>query len=154
MSYLCKYCAILLRCNDYEKNMLIRQYVLGARTVYIYILCCNNQMGDLYSPYAVDPTSKQSPKIFGNEKIDWNQEDWNDIMASIMDWDCLSRDAFQFDQKLQRCKSLKLDCMKKYYDQYPKKSVEPVPEPHVSTSHPRFVFEPAPEIRYRAIDWH
>jgi hypothetical protein len=98
-------------------------------------------MPDLYSPYAVHPTSKQSRKTYGNEKIDWNQEDWNDIMASIMDWDCLSHEAFRFDHKLQRCKSLSLDRMKKYYIDY----VEPPP--------PIFVFGATPEIKYRAIDW-
>jgi len=66
-------------------------------------------------------------------------------MPSIMGWDHLSREAFQFDQKLQRCKSLSLDRMKEYYIEYLKKPVEPPP--------PMFVFEPAPEIRYRAIDW-
>jgi len=91
--------------------------------------------------HAVDATCKQPQKIYGDEIIDWNQEDWKEIMPSIMCWDHLSHEAFRFDHKLQRCKSLSLDRMKKYYIDY----VEPPP--------PIFVFGATPEIKYRAIDW-
>jgi len=80
-------------------------------------------MHDYYSPYAVNPTRKRPQKIYGDEIIDWNQEDWKEIMPSIMGWDRLSHEAFQFDHKLQRCKSLSLDRMKKCYIEY----VEPPP---------------------------